>query len=932
MDYKKTLNLPKTEFPMKAGLAEREPELIKFWEEIDLYNLVNGATAEGSVFILHDGPPYANGDIHMGTAFNKVLKDIIVKYKTMTGYYCPYVPGWDCHGQPIEHEVEKRLGKERLKISQVELREKCRDYALKFVQRQGDQFRRLGVRGDFKDPYLTLHHSYEATNIKVFGELYKRGLIYKGKMPIHWCFNCETALAEAEIEYADESSPSIIVKFPLKTQFKPLSDYSEPKNMLIWTTTPWTLPANVAMAVHPDNKYAAVKVGQEIYILASNLVKSVFQKVTKLAELKGKELEGLVSQNPLGPVDSRVVLSDFVALDQGTGIVHIAPGHGQEDYLVGLKHDLPSPMPVDNKGVFTAEAGKFAGKHVFEANGLIIDDLRERGLLVSAAEITHSYPHCWRCKRPVIFRSTEQWFIAMDKGRLRQSALQAITSVRWIPKWSINRITSMVSERPDWCISRQRAWGVPIPVFFCRQCRREVVTPKTIAAVVELFEREGADAWFKRTAKEILPPGTVCPECGAKDFEKENDILDVWFESGISHAAVLKNHPELIWPADLYVEGSDQHRGWFQSSLLTSVGTEDAPPYRGVLTHGFVVDGEGRKMSKSLGNVIDPLDVIRQYGADIVRLWTASADYASDIAISPEILERIAEAYRRVRNTARFLLGNLYDFDPAKDEVHYEELEEIDRWALHQLYQLLKKVTKAYEDYQFYLVFQAIHNFCTVELSSFYLDILKDRLYTAGAKSKVRRSAQTALHEILFVLAKILSPILSFTAEEIWQAIPIEQRDRVSVQLCAWPILKKKYYDPSLEEKWNKLLSLRGEVSKALEMARNNKLIGNSLEAQVFLSATGSTQRFLEENLALLPMIFIVSDVKLYPIPADLLGEVKEGINFKSENIDKLVITVIKAGGKKCERCWNYSKTVGSDVKHATLCRRCVDVLSEAVT
>jgi len=633
MDYKKTLNLPRTDFPMKGDLAEREPELIKFWDKIDVYKLTCEETAEGPIFILHDGPPYANGDIHMGTAFNKVLKDIIVKYKIMSGYYSPYVPGWDCHGQPIEHEVEKRLGKERLKISQVELREKCRDYALKFVKRQAEQFKRLGVGGDFKDPYLTLHHSYEATNIKVFGELYRRGLIYRGVMPIHWCYTCQTALAEAEIEYADEPSPSVIVKFPLKSDFELLSGYREPKNLLIWTTTPWTLPANVAIAVHPDAKYRAVKVKGEIYILAADLVQSVFKKAATLQEFKGKQLEGLLAKNPLGSVDSRVVLADFVALDQGTGCVHIAPGHGQEDYLVGIKYDLPAPMPVDDKGVFNQEAGKFAGKHVFEANELIIQDLKDRGLLISSESITHSYPHCWRCKKPVIFRSTEQWFISLDKGRLRQSALQAISTVRWVPGWSINRITSMVSERPDWCISRQRAWGVPIPVFFCRKCKNEVITPGTIQAVVELFEQEGADSWFKRTAKEILPAGFVCPHCGEKEFIKENDILDVWFESGISHVAVLRNRPELTWPADLYVEGSDQHRGWFQSSLLTSVGTEDAPPYRMVLTHGFVVDGDGRKMSKSLGNVVDPLDVIKRFGADIVRLWAASTDYSSDIAI-----------------------------------------------------------------------------------------------------------------------------------------------------------------------------------------------------------------------------------------------------------------------------------------------------------
>ncbi|MDI6689649.1 MAG: isoleucine--tRNA ligase [Actinomycetota bacterium] len=926
VNYKETLNLPRTAFPMKANLAQREPEILEFWERVDIYKLILEQTKGRPVFVLHDGPPYANGDIHLGHTLNKVLKDIVVKYKSMRGYFCPFVPGWDCHGQPIEHEVEKRLGVERSKISRMQLRKRCKNYALKYVNRQREQFKRLGVRGDFKNPYLTLDYSYEATNIEIFGRLYDRGLIYKGKKPIYWCYRCETALAEAEIEYEEEKSPSIYVKFPIKGNFAPLGRHKKPKFVLIWTTTPWTLPANVAVAVHPDVYYSAVEVNGEIYLLLDHLLEQVFKEVgiqnyKILKKFKGKELKGLVYVQPLQGWDCPMVLADFVAFDQGTGCVHIAPGHGQEDFEVGLQHHLPAPMPVDGKGFFTKEAGKFRGKHILEANQFIIDDLKRRNLLLYNTTIIHSYPHCWRCKKPVIFRATEQWFISVDKDRLRKEALEEITKVKWIPEWSENRIASMVKERPDWCISRQRSWGVPIPVFYCKNCQKPLVSKETIAAVVDLFKREGADSWFKKSAEEILPSGMVCSSCSGPKFTKETNILDVWFESGISHAAVLKNRSELVWPADLYLEGSDQHRGWFQSSLLTSVGVEDRAPYRAVLTHGFLVDQLGRKMSKSLGNVIDPLEVIKESGADILRLWVASADYTTDIAVSREILERISEAYRRLRNTARYLLGNLHDFDPRKDALRYEDLEEIDKWALLRLHKLLLKVTKAYEEYKFHLVYHAIYNFCVTDMSAFYLDVLKDRLYTSKVDSPKRRSAQTVLFEILVNLAKILSPILAFTSEEIWQNIPEEYRDKISVQLCPWPEVQEEYLDRYLEERWDRLLEVRDEVLKALEIARDEKLVGNSLEAAVTIHAPSDLYGFLDGYKDMLPTIFIVSQVNLSP------STEAPGKAFRSERLRDVSILISKAVGEKCERCWNFSESVGRDAKHKKLCARCVEVV-----
>lgn len=925
MDYKDTLNLPKTEFSMKADLAKREPDILKYWDSIDLYSSVNEKMSGRPVFVLHDGPPYANGDIHAGTAFNKILKDIIVKYKTMAGYDSPYVPGWDCHGQPIEHEVEKRLGAERASIDQVELRKKCRDYAMMFVSRQAEEFKRLGVRGDWENPYLTLHHTYEATNIKILGELFENGLVYKGNKPIHWCKRCKTALSEAEIEYMDAESDSIFVKFRYRSGSSEIDMLDSPVSFVIWTTTPWTLPANVAIAVHPEAQYAAIEDGKgEVLIIAEPLLESFAETtglsgVKKLKTFPGKTLEGSLTKHPFMGRDSIIVLADYVTFDQGTGLVHIAPGHGNEDYLVGIKYGLASPMPVNDEGVFTDEAGPYTGQAIEEANPSIISDLEESGHLIYHDTAMHSYPHCWRCKQAVIFRATVQWFISVREGELRDKALKAIDEVTWIPDWSIKRITAMVSERPDWCISRQRAWGVPIPVFYCSDCGSELVNKDTFAAVVSLFENEGADAWFKKDAREILPQGLVCPGCGGNEFTKETDILDVWFESGVSHEAVLKNRAELHWPADMYLEGSDQHRGWFQSSLMTAVGTRGIAPYKSVLTHGFVVDGEGRKMSKSLGNVVNPLDVIDKYGADILRLWAASSDYASDIAISQEILDRVIEAYRKIRNTARFLLGNLSDFDFENDRVEYRQMLELDRYALSLLGKLVKKVTANFEEYYFYQAIQLIYNFCTVDMSTFYLDIIKDRLYTAGRDSLERRSAQTVMAQIIDALTVMLTPVLSFTAEEIYRNIPKREGSRSTVQLLDWPEAKEEWQNEELEKNWDRLIDVRETTLKTIENARAEKLIGGALEAKVTLYAKGDDYALLSQYEDMLPALFIVSEVTLTESPAP-----ESAVSGRTASA-----IAEKAGGEKCARCWNYSDSVGHDKEHPELCAKCGDVLKK---
>lgn len=912
---------------MKADLARREPDVLKLWDERRIYQGSLERDREKS-FILHDGPPYANGDIHLGHALNKVLKDIVVKYKSMRGFWAPFVLGWDCHGQPIDHEVEKLL--KGRKVPAPEFRRRCREYALKYVQRQSEQFRRLGVRGDYERPYLTLDPAYEATVIHTFATLFGKGLIYQGLKPVHWCYTDRTALAEAEIEYADDETPSIYVRFPVKGKISGLEAGKKRVSVVIWTTTPWTLPANVAVAVHPDEEYSAVDVGDEILILASRLVPAVAEdagltsyRIVKT--FRGRELAGVKLAHPLMDWESVVVSARYVTLEQGTGCVHIAPGHGQEDYLVGQEHDLPTVMPVDGNGVFTKEAGKWAGRHVLDANEGIVEDLRRQGFLVHSGTLVHAYPHCWRCKQPVIFRATRQWFVSMEKASLRQNALEAIEKVKWIPATGEHRIRAMVEERPDWCISRQRVWGVPLPIFYCTVCEEPLINAETLAAVEGLFAREGSDAWFKKPASAILAEGQVCSKCGGTDFRNGEDILDVWFESGSSHLAVLKTREDQRWPADLYLEGSDQHRGWFQLSLLVSVGVGQVAPYRQVLTHGFLVDGQGRKMSKSLGNVINPLDVVAQSGADILRWWVASGDYSSpDVALSEEILERVSEAYRRIRNTARFLLGNVSDFDESRDTVPYEEMEEIDRWALLRLEQIKERVTRHYDRYLFHLVFRDIHNFCVVDLSALYLDVLKDRLYTFGRSSKARRSAQTALKEILVTLTKMMAPVLSFTAEEIWSLIS-DPAKAVSVELASWPETNRKYVDKGLADKWSRLLAVRDEVLMALESARAERRIASPLEAKVEVYTKGKLLEFLKENECLLSTLFIVSEAEV----SKVRGSGAHGA-YVSDVLPDLWVSVGRAPGAKCERCWNFRETVGEDSEHPTLCGRCAEVVRES--
>ncbi|MDI6900276.1 MAG: isoleucine--tRNA ligase [Anaerosomatales bacterium] len=921
-DYKQTMNLPQTDFPMRASLATREPEQLRFWEEIDVYRRSLEVNEGGPTFILHDGPPYANGHIHMGTAFNKVFKDLIVKYKTMRGYWSPYVPGWDCHGQPIEHQVEKNLGPERMKtISQAELRALCREYAMEFVGVQAEEFKRLGVRGDFEDPYLTLKPSYEAGDVRVFAELYRRGMVYKGRKPIHWCYRCQTALAEAEIEYSEETSDSIYVKFWLTDPPPAFSGVAEKVAVLIWTTTPWTLPANVAVTLAADAAYVGVLADGEVLVMAEDLVPAVAQvagwdsyEVVRDADgepvrMRGSELEGLTYRLPVFPERTGVIITgEHVELSTGTGAVHTAPGHGEEDYLVGVRYGLPAPMPVDDQGVFDHGGGPFAGLHVDDANPVIISWLAEQGVLLAAGKTTHSYPHCWRCKKPVIFRATEQWFISMDKTGLRDAALKAIGTVEWVPGWSVNRITSMVADRPDWCISRQRAWGVPIPVFECAACGETVANDETFAAVEALFATEGADAWFTRAPSEYLPQGIACPRCGGSELVPEKDIVDVWFESGVSHTSVLEARDELRRPAELYLEGSDQHRGWFQSSLLTSVGAYDEAPFRTVLTHGFIVDGEGRKMSKSLGNVISPADVVGQYGADIIRLWTASADYGQDISVSSEILERTSEAYRRIRNTFRFLLGNIYDFEPG-EAVPFDRMPELDQWAMTSLARLVSRLGAAYDDWKFHQVYRAIYDYCVTDLSAFYLDVLKDRLYADEADSDSRRSAQTVLAEMLTALVRMVAPILSFTAEEVWRFMPEPLREGIdSVHLAGWPTLEvPSARAAELTAAYGVVLEVRDEVMKALEDARNAKAIGKSQEARVVVKAAEEVRSVLAERGAdELAAMFIVSAVEVAP-SAD----------------GSLSVEVLPAAGEKCPRCWNY-RALGA----AGLCARCEDVVA----
>ena len=929
MDYKQTLNLPKTSFPMKANLVKKEPEILARWDDLDLYRLIRKSSKGRKRYMLHDGPPYANGNIHMGTAFNKILKDIIIKSKQMAGFDAPYVPGWDCHGLPIEHKVDAELGRRKLEMTQAQVRSFCREYAEKFIDIQRKEFQRLGVLGEWDRPYLTMNYPYEAAIVEEFGKFALNGGLLRSKKPIYWCTSCKTALAEAEVEYEQHTSPSIFVKFPMisdLTRSYPMLEGKE-VSIVIWTTTPWTLPANLAVALHPDLEYVAAETADnQIMILARELLERCMEifgieSYEILTEIRARDLEDLEARHPLYDRSSKVVLAPYVTLEAGTGCVHTAPGHGREDYETGLKYGLEVYSPVDDSGCFTDDVEYFAGLNVFEANRAVNDKLEEVGALLKEQEITHEYPHCWRCKKPVIFRSTKQWFISMEKNELRQKALDAISQVSWIPSWGRERIHNMIANRPDWCISRQRSWGVPITVFFCNECGKVVISREIIDRLTGLVEKSGADIWFTEKEVDLLPPGTSCPECGGREFTKETDILDVWFDSGVSYAAVMEKRDYLDSPADLYLEGSDQHRGWFHSSLLCSVGTRGKAPYKNVLTHGFVVDGSGKAMHKSAGNVIPPEKLIKTYGAEILRLWVAGEDYRDNIRLSKEILQRLTEAYRRIRNTCRYLLGNLNDFDPDSDRVPYGEMEELDRWALNRLQELSEKIMRAYDSFEFHLVYHNLHNFCVLDLSSFYLDIIKDRLYTSPAKSTARRSAQTAMNEILEVLVRLMAPLLSFTADEIWQHMNQGHRPQ-SVHADLFVSPKEAYRDLDLATRWEDIIMVRKEVTKALEIARKEKEIGHPLDASVTLGLSPELMEKLKTYRDQLRSIFIVSSATIVEI-----DQLEGGL--ESEQVPGLKIKVGPSQDQKCERCWIHDPTVGLDGNHPAICEKCIQALAD---
>lgn len=928
-DYGATLNLPKTSFQMKANLPNKEPKFIKMWQEQEIY--FKGIDKDKPSFILHDGPPYANGEIHIGHALNKILKDIILKYKRLRGYNAPYIPGWDTHGLPIELKVTEKLGSKAKEMTPAEIRELCAEYAKKWVGIQREGFVRLGVLGDWENPYLTLKPEYEAKQLEVFGELYENGYIFKGLKPIYWSPVTETALAEAEIEYKNVSSPSIYVKMKANQDLLDRIGMTEETWVVIWTTTPWTLPANVAISLNPDFEYGVYKTEKGNLILGKDLAEQAFsameiENYELIKEFVGRDIERTTYQHPFLDRTGLVILGTHVTADAGTGCVHTAPGHGQDDYVVGTRYGLPVISPINHKGVLTEDAGQFAGLFYAKANKEICAYLEETGDLLKLKMIEHSYPHDWRSKTPVIFRATEQWFVNVEGSDIRERALKALDDVRFIPAWGRNRIGSMLETRPDWCISRQRVWGVPIPVFYNVATGKEIFNRDILNRIIEIVKKEGTIAWVKYSAEELIGE-ELLEKYNLKGVElrKETNIMDVWFDSGVSHRAVLETRGDLLHrPADLYLEGSDQHRGWFQTSLLTSIGSTHDAPFKNILTHGFVNDGEGKKMSKSVGNTVVPADVIKVYGADILRLWCASVDYREDVKISDNILKQMAEAYRRVRNTARYILGNSNDFNPNTDRVPYEQLMEIDKWALHKLEVLKRKVTENYDKYEFYNLFQDIHYFAGVDMSAFYLDIIKDRLYTEGTNSIERRSAQTVMTEILVTLTKMIAPILSFTAEEIWETLPEVLKDKESVLLTDWYKENDEYLNPKIENKWVEIIKVRREANKSLEKARQGKdrIIGNSLDAKVMLHSTDAeTQKFLVENREKLELALIVSEV-------EIVENIDETFT-KGEEATDLYIKVLHAEGEKCERCWKYSKEIGKDPEHSTLCPRCASVLKK---
>ncbi len=924
-DYNSTINLPKTEFPMRAGLPKREPDMLAEWENQGLYDLLMEKNADLPLFVFHDGPPYANGDIHLGHALNKILKDFIIRYKNMSGFRCPYIPGWDTHGLPIESQVIKKFGLSRAEFGTVEFREKCREFALSYVNNQKEQFKRLGNLAEWDNPYLTLHYEFEAKQIELFGEMAEKGLIYKGLKPVYWCPHDETALAEAEIEYADDKCESIYVKFKVTEDFGKLSGIAPLDNtyFVIWTTTTWTLPGNVAIALNGEFEYVVVSANGENYILAEELVSSVMaaagiENYEILAKLPGTDFENMKTQHPFLDRQSLIILGDHVTLDAGTGCVHTAPGHGAEDYVACRGYDLPIVVPVDSKGYLNEEAGPFAGLYYDKANEGILENLKASGALLTSQTIIHPYPHCWRCKHPIIYRATEQWFASVDA--IKDAAVEACHGVTWLPNWGEDRIISMVRERSDWCISRQRIWGVPIPIFYCEACNEPIINPETIKKVSAIFREEGSSAWYAKDASELLPEGFVCPKCGKTHFTKETDIMDVWFDSGSSHAAVLETRDNMTWPADLYLEGADQYRGWFQSSLLTSIATRNAAPYKTVITHGMVVDGEGKKMSKSMGNVSSPLDIIKTYGADILRLWVSSADYRVDVRISEDIFKQLSEIYLKIRNTARFMLGNLNGFDPD-NALPYDQMEEMDKWALMRLNQLIEKVQDAYENYEFHIIYHAIHNFCVVDMSNFYLDVAKDRLYCDETNGNSRRGAQTVMYKILDAMVRMLAPILAFTSNEIWLAMPHgKDADVRNVVLNQMPKVEAAYNDDALMAKWEKIHDLRDDVNRALEAARAAREIGKSLEASVKIYAEGDDLALLREIEGKLASLFIVSKVEL--------NEGK-GDGMQGENFANITIAISKAEGTKCPRCWAFFTEGSTNADHPELCPRCAEVVSK---
>src|SRR5882762_10294347 len=928
LELKKTLNLPKTDFPMKASLPQNEPKQLAAWQDANLYESILAARQGKPLFVLHDGPPYPTGTIHLGTGLNKILKDLIVKTKSMAGHYAPYVPGWDCHGLPIETQVEKELGGKG-KVPPAEFRRLCREFATRYVEQHKRDFKRLGVFGRWNDPYLTMSHEYEATIANAFLDFIEKGYVYRGRKPVYWCIYDSTALAEAEVEYEDHSSPSIWVKFALTggasgEAAKLGSDISA----VIWTTTPWTIPHNRALAFHPDFEYAVVETEKGKLLLAADRVAALqaecgIKDARVLGTFKGRDFEGMKFQHPFLPMQVPGVLATYVTLDQGSGIVHTAPGHGVDDFNTGQRYGLEIAAPLDDRGVYTEGLPEYKGKDVFTANPIVVKLLGDRGALLGHHDYKHSYPHCWRCHNPVIFRATEQWFIKMDqaahgaKETLRQETLKKIRGVKWVPSWGEDRMYEMIAERPDWCVSRQRFWGVPIIVFYCGACNTRLEDFKALRSVVKWFEKEGADAWYKHTPEELLPAGTKC-SCGATKWRKENDILDVWFDSGSSHLAVLKGNE---WPADVYLEGPDQYRGWFHSSLLIGIGTRDNPPYKGVVTHGWTLDEKGQPMSKSLGNTLYPAEICERWGADLLRLWVASVEYQADVKMSERVMTQLSEAYRKIRNTFRFALGNLADFDPSRDTLPNDQFDEIDRWMLERTAELVTKCREWYAAYDFHRVYHAIHDFCVVDLSAFYFDVLKDRLYTKAAQSQSRRSAQTAVWKITSALVRLIAPVLVFTTEEIWRYLPKAKGDQQSVHMALFPAeneLSARAETKSSGD-WEKLYSFRSEVLQDLERARNQKSINSSLEAKVRIRSSGPFFDLLQRHLRELPGLLIVSQVEVLPFDGPV----------RSDHPEPFHVEILRADGKKCDRCWNYSIHVGENSRYPTICERCSEALTE---